>query len=126
MAGLKSSAVRPRLVALQIALQVVVVALTALVTGQAVRAQDAPAAQEHGASSEPRPAAAGTRAASTPSSSSTAEQHKLPADSTTTHTLELPGRKLLFSATAGSIRLFRPTSPIRRISSTAPSAAAVR
>ncbi|MGC2779606.1 MAG: peptidase S10 [Bradyrhizobium sp.] len=104
MAGLKASAVRPRLVALQVALQVAL-ALTALVTGQAVRAQDAPAAQEQGASSAPRPGAAGTRAASTPTSS-TAEQHKLPADSTTTHRLELPGRTLSFTATAGSIRLF--------------------
>jgi carboxypeptidase C (cathepsin A) len=37
---------------------------------------------------------------------STAEQHRLPPDSTTKQTLELPGRTLNFSATAGSIRLF--------------------
>jgi carboxypeptidase C (cathepsin A) len=39
-------------------------------------------------------------------SSATAEQHRLPPDSTTKQTLALPGRTLAFSATAGSIRLF--------------------
>ena len=34
------------------------------------------------------------------------EVHKLPPDSTTRQTLELPGRTLSFAATAGSIRLF--------------------
>lgn len=34
-----------------------------------------------------------------------AEQHRLPPDSTTKHTLALPGRTLAFTATAGSIRL---------------------
>ncbi|RZN10896.1 peptidase S10 [Bradyrhizobium genosp. SA-3] len=34
------------------------------------------------------------------------EQHRLPPDSSTRHTLELPGRTLSFVATAGSIRLF--------------------
>jgi carboxypeptidase C (cathepsin A) len=38
--------------------------------------------------------------------SSTAEQHRLPPDSTTRQTLVLPDRTLNFSATAGSIRLF--------------------
>ncbi|MDA9474842.1 peptidase S10 [Bradyrhizobium sp. CCBAU 65884] len=37
---------------------------------------------------------------------SPAEQHRLPPDSSTRHTLELPGRTLSFVATAGSIRLF--------------------
>ncbi|MCP3477555.1 peptidase S10 [Bradyrhizobium sp. CCGUVB1N3] len=36
----------------------------------------------------------------------TAEQHRLPPDSTTRQTLELPGRTLTFTATAGSIRVF--------------------
>src|ERR1700732_1318943 len=36
----------------------------------------------------------------------TAEQHRLPPDSTTKQTLALPGRTLAFTATAGSIRLF--------------------
>src|SRR3974390_3379888 len=35
-----------------------------------------------------------------------AELHKLPPDSTTKQVLELPGRTLAFTATAGSIRLF--------------------
>jgi carboxypeptidase C (cathepsin A) len=48
----------------------------------------------------------GARAASAPSSATTAEQHKLPPDSVTKQTLDLPGRKLAFTATAGSIRLF--------------------
>jgi carboxypeptidase C (cathepsin A) len=41
-----------------------------------------------------------------PSPSVTPEQHRLPPDSTTKQTLELPGRTLTFAATAGSIRLF--------------------
>src|SRR5579883_883111 len=56
----------------------------------------APAAQKGG----------GGRAANAPSSAAAAEQHKLPPDSTTKQTLDLPGRKLAFTATAGSIRLF--------------------
>src|SRR4051812_48544592 len=34
------------------------------------------------------------------------DQHRLPPDATTKHTLALPGRSLSFTATAGSIRLF--------------------
>jgi carboxypeptidase C (cathepsin A) len=41
-----------------------------------------------------------------PASPAVAEQHRLPADSTTKQTLSLPGRALAFTATAGSIRLF--------------------
>lgn len=48
----------------------------------------------------------GARAGQTPSTPSAAEQHRLPPDSTTRQTLELPGRTLAFTATAGSIRLF--------------------
>jgi len=54
----------------------------------------APAAQKGGARGGPAP------------SSAPAEQHKLPPDSVTKQTLDLPGRKLAFTATAGSIRLF--------------------
>ncbi|MBH5368085.1 peptidase S10 [Bradyrhizobium sp. CNPSo 4016] len=39
-------------------------------------------------------------------SSSAAEPHRLPPDSTTKQTLDLPGRTLNFTATAGSIRVF--------------------
>ncbi|SCB31386.1 Carboxypeptidase C (cathepsin A) [Bradyrhizobium shewense] len=45
-------------------------------------------------------------AGQTPSMRSPAEQHRLPPDSSTAQTLELPGRTLSFVATAGSIRLF--------------------
>ncbi len=74
----------------------------------AARAQDA--AQPP----EPHPAAApsGQKSAAkagrsgTPGSLEIAEQHRLPPDSTTQHTLVLPGRTLAFAATAGSVRLF--------------------
>ncbi|WP_208753011.1 S10 family peptidase [Bradyrhizobium genosp. SA-3] len=45
-------------------------------------------------------------AGQTPGMPSPGEQHRLPPDSSTRHTLELPGRTLSFVATAGSIRLF--------------------
>ncbi|WP_315776670.1 MULTISPECIES: S10 family serine carboxypeptidase-like protein [unclassified Bradyrhizobium] len=98
MAGSRSSVVWFRVMALT---------LTALLAGQAVYAQDAPpAAQDTTAPGAHRTGSAGNRAASPPGSASTAEQHKLPPDSTTTQKLELPGRTLSFTATAGSIRLF--------------------
>ncbi|CCD87576.1 putative Peptidase S10, serine carboxypeptidase; signal peptide [Bradyrhizobium sp. ORS 285] len=100
MAGFTSSIGRSGLVAS-------VLALTALIAGPALHAQDAPpAAQEHAAPSGARTGSAGNRAATPPGSASAADQHKLPADSTTTQTLKLPGRTLSFTATAGSIRLF--------------------
>ncbi|MDE2378313.1 peptidase S10 [Bradyrhizobium sp.] len=49
---------------------------------------------------------AGARSEGAQGSPSTAEQHRLPPDSTTRQTLDLPGRTLAFAATAGSIRLF--------------------
>ncbi|MDU6747448.1 MAG: peptidase S10 [Bradyrhizobium sp.] len=109
MAGLKSMVVRPSLSVSGLAVSALaVLALALLVAGPALHAQDAPAAaQEHAASgSGPRSGSAGNRAANAPASPSAAEQHKLPADSTTSQTIELPGRTLSFSATAGSIRLF--------------------
>ncbi|MCA6104040.1 peptidase S10 [Bradyrhizobium sp. WSM 4400] len=45
-------------------------------------------------------------AGQTPSMPSAAERHRLPPDSSTKHSLELPGRTLSVVATAGSIRLF--------------------
>ena len=51
-------------------------------------------------------AAAAIAPSNPPASPAVAEQHKLPPDSTTKQTLELPGRTLSFTATAGSIRLF--------------------
>ncbi|MDI1265838.1 MAG: peptidase S10 [bacterium] len=91
----------------------VAVALIAL-SGFHARAQEA---------SPPREAATRQEPAATPSplpsgqrgggprgdasaSSASAEQHRLPPDAATKHTLALPGRTLDFSAIAGSIRLF--------------------
>ncbi|GLH77812.1 peptidase S10 [Bradyrhizobium sp. SSBR45G] len=98
MAGLKSSILRSGLTAL---------ALAILVAGPTLRAQDTPpAGQEQAAPGGSRTGSAGNRSAGPSSSSSAAEQHKLPADSTTTQKLELPGRTLSFTATAGAIRVF--------------------
>jgi carboxypeptidase C (cathepsin A) len=79
------------------------------------RAQDAPPSEPQPAASpsgqksgDQKSAEKGGRA-STPASPATAEQHRLPADSTTKQTLVLPGRTLAFAATAGSIRLFDGT-----------------
>jgi carboxypeptidase C (cathepsin A) len=79
----------------------------ACVIGSA-RAEDTPATPQPLASPSPQTPAGqkggdGNRASNPPA---VAEQHKLPPDSTTRQTLDLPGRKLSFTATAGSIRLF--------------------
>jgi carboxypeptidase C (cathepsin A) len=79
-----------------------------------VRAEETPVTPQPSASPSPKtpagPAAqkggAGNRASTPPASQAVAEQHKLPPDSTTRQTLDLPGRRLSFTATAGSIRLF--------------------
>jgi carboxypeptidase C (cathepsin A) len=72
-----------------------------------VRAEDAPPPREQSAAtpSVQKSAAPGGRG-TTANSPTTAEQHRLPVDSTTKHALVLPGRTLAFAATAGSIRLF--------------------
>src|SRR3954462_5379632 len=71
------------------------------------RAQDAPAPsqQQPGTPSGQKAEAKGGRggAANTPDP---AEQHRLPPDSTTKHTLAVAGRTLAFTASAGSIRQF--------------------
>jgi carboxypeptidase C (cathepsin A) len=82
-------------------------ALVALSAWSIARADDPPPAEKPGAAapSGQKSGAAGRRAtdaADTPA----AEQHRLPPDATTKHTLDLPGRSLAFTATAGSIRLF--------------------
>ena len=79
-------------------------ALLALAMLTTARAEDAPPRQEHPAAT-PAAQKSGGHAASS-ASPGAAEQHKLPPDSTTKQTLELPGRTLAFTATAGSIRLF--------------------
>jgi len=88
-------------------------ALAAAAATGSARAQDSsPAAPQPAASATPAPAppgqkgGGGNRAGKPPASPAVAEQHKLPPDSTTRQTLDLPGRTLNFTATAGSIRLF--------------------
>src|SRR5204862_5654458 len=85
-----------------------VAAILALLIVSAARAEDAPqpAPGQLTATPSGRKSATPGGRAETPASPSIAEQHKLPADSTTKHTLSLPGRTLAFTATAGSIRLF--------------------
>ncbi|WP_315741370.1 MULTISPECIES: S10 family serine carboxypeptidase-like protein [unclassified Bradyrhizobium] len=79
-----------------------------LVWAGIARAEDQPPpqAQQTTTPAGPRAGSTGARAANTPASPSAAEQHKLPPDSTTKHKIELPGRTIAFTATAGSIRLF--------------------
>src|SRR5215468_3226368 len=84
----------------------VVLSLASSAYGQEAAPSPSPspsAAQKGGPSSQTQ---SGRRAAETPANPAAAEQHKLPPDSTTRQTIELPGRSLSFSATAGSIRLF--------------------
>jgi len=84
------------------------IAVLALSIVALARAEDAPPTSRDAPTAMPtarKPGAPGGRA-ETPASSSVAEQHRLPPDSTTQHTLSLPGRTLAFTATAGSIRLF--------------------
>ena len=85
------------------------IALALLAFAAAARAEDTPEP------AQPQPAAtpSGQKAAptkggrgGTPATPEAAEQHRLPPDSTTKHTLQLPGRTLAFTAIAGSIRLF--------------------
>jgi carboxypeptidase C (cathepsin A) len=66
--------------------------------------QPSPAAQPSGQKAGQNQG--GRRAAETPATPAAADQHKLPPDSTTKQSLDLPGRSLSFAATAGSIRLF--------------------
>jgi carboxypeptidase C (cathepsin A) len=82
-----------------------VMAVLAFSTAASVRADDPPQRPE-AATPAGQKGGPGARSGQVPSSPSTAEQHRLPPDSTTRQTLELPGRTLTFSATAGSIRLF--------------------
>ncbi|MBR0718914.1 S10 family peptidase [Bradyrhizobium liaoningense] len=78
-------------------------ALALLVVVGAVHADDAPPRPDVATPAGQKGGARGGQAQGSPSST---EQHRLPPDSATSQTLELPGRTLNFSATAGSIRLF--------------------
>ncbi|UPJ56173.1 peptidase S10 [Bradyrhizobium sp. 192] len=84
-----------------------VLAVSAIALTSVTRAEDAPQPRSEAAS----PAAqkggrAGSAQSATQASPSAAEPHRLPPDSTTKQTLDLPGRSLNFTATAGSIRVF--------------------
>src|SRR5882724_12538737 len=84
-------------------------ALLMMTVAIGARAEDLPQpAQQTPALSTPsgQKGGPGGRSGGTPATPAAAEQHKLPPDSTTRQTLELPGRTLSFAATAGSIRLF--------------------
>jgi carboxypeptidase C (cathepsin A) len=84
-------------------------ALLMMTVAMGARAEDLPQpAQQTPALATPsgQKGGPGARGGGTPATPAAAEQHKLPPDSTTRQTLELPGRKLSFAATAGSIRLF--------------------
>ena len=79
----------------------VTLAVVMLGVAAGARAQDALAPSQQPSAATPsgqKAAAKGTTDA--------AEQRRLPPDSTTKHTLTLPGRTLAFTASAGSIRLF--------------------
>ncbi|PSO13891.1 peptidase S10 [Bradyrhizobium sp. MOS003] len=84
-----------------------VLAVSAIALTGVARAEDAQQPRSEAAS----PAAqkggrAGSAQSATQASPSAAEPHRLPPDSTTKQTLDLPGRSLNFTATAGSIRVF--------------------
>ena len=71
-----------------------------------VLAQDASPAKQPAAASADKAPSGQKGGGGRDGSQAAAEQHRLPPDSTTQHTLALPERTLSFSATAGSIRLF--------------------
>jgi len=82
-------------------------AVSAFALASVARADDLPQPRSEAAS----PAAqkggrAGSAQSATQAAPSAAEPHRLPPDSTTKQTLDLPGRSLNFTATAGSIRVF--------------------
>ncbi|WP_428116759.1 S10 family peptidase [Bradyrhizobium sp.] len=84
-----------------------VLAFLAFAMMAGARAQDAPPPQPQPAAtpSGQKSGAPGGRG-SQATAPAAAEQHRLPADSTTKQTVALPGRTLAFTATAGSIHLF--------------------
>ncbi len=87
---------------IRVVLALVLVSIVASASGEEPREQ-VPAAASAGQKSDGPASRTGATAANTPAA---AEVHKLPPDSTTKQTLDLPGRSLAFAATAGSIRLF--------------------
>jgi carboxypeptidase C (cathepsin A) len=82
----------------------VVLAVSVFALAGPVRADDPPQPRTEVASPAGQKGGRGGNAA--PASPSAADQHRLPGDSNTKQTLDLPGRTLAFAATAGSIRVF--------------------
>jgi carboxypeptidase C (cathepsin A) len=86
-----------------------VLAFLALSIVAIARADDAPQPPQQQPAATPsaqKSGATGEHGGATPNSPAAPEQQRLPPDSTTKQALVLPGRTLVFTATAGSIRLF--------------------
>ena len=84
-----------------------VLAVSAFALAGFARADDPPQPRPEAASPGGQKGGRGGGAPNaSPASPSAAEQHRLPPDSITKQTLDLPGRTLNFTATAGSIRVF--------------------
>ncbi|GMO13970.1 MULTISPECIES: S10 family peptidase [Bradyrhizobium] len=84
-----------------------VLAVSAFAFANVARADDPPQPRSEAASpAGQKGGRAGSAQGATQASPSAAEPHRLPSDSTTKQTLDLPGRTLNFAATAGSIRVF--------------------
>lgn len=84
----------------------ILVALLALTLVAGARAQEANPPPRQDAPAQGAKAPPGQKGGPGQGAPSAAEQHRLPPDSTTRHTLALPGRSLSFTAIAGSIRVF--------------------
>lgn len=84
-----------------------VLAVSAFAFASVARADDPPQPRSEAASpAGQKGGRGGNPQNASQNSPSAAESHRLPPDSTTTQTLDLPGRTLNFAATAGSIRVF--------------------
>lgn len=86
---------------------ILVLAVSAFALAGFARADDPPQPRSEAAAPAGQKGGRGGNAQNaTQVSPSAAEPHRLPSDSTTKQTLDLPGRTLNFAATAGSIRVF--------------------
>ncbi|MCK1386920.1 peptidase S10 [Bradyrhizobium sp. 21] len=83
-----------------------VLAVSAVAFAGFARADDPPQPRAETAAPAGQKGGRGGGAQNASQNSSSAELHRLPLDSTTKQTLDLPGRTLNFTATAGSIRVF--------------------
>jgi carboxypeptidase C (cathepsin A) len=81
-----------------------VLALVVVSTIGAARSEESP--REQAAAAGQKSGGGGNRGGNAAGTTAAADAHKLPPDSTTRQTLDLGGRALAFTATAGSIRLF--------------------